>query len=370
MKHVSAVDAQNYAYQRNELLCYVFNHVHRSTVASLTDCINDFYKPAEIAEARDLLWRVYEPLCNELRLKKQRRPAQPADRTAAGAYAEDIGAWAIALMNERPDDIHTLFFAVDLDNIPPCPPEEVNIFSLVTRVAALEKEAASTASSMADLRRQVEQQRSAPRMPWMQQQPKPAPKPALYNEADASVPQPRPVGGTAASNSKDDDDWTTVKQKSAKRRENRAAKRANQRKVILDATKTLTAVTGTGNDDALKASAPVSSIFVHGVDKECTADILSGFLKRKGVTPREVRLTSRKTALSASFRCMVPEDKRDATLRPDFWPQGVKCREWLMRVPKWNATAAEGSAGDDDSGGEDDAFDDAEETALKQTNDG
>ena len=47
------------------------------------------------------------------------------------------------------------FCAVDLTNVPPCAPEEVNIYSLVARVSALEKEAARSASNVASLQTKV-----------------------------------------------------------------------------------------------------------------------------------------------------------------------------------------------------------------------
>mgnify|MGYP001555350778 CR=1 FL=1 len=150
MKHsVSTMDDQNFEYIRNEVLCYGFTYVHSSTADALTGCINDFYKPAEIAAARDLLWGTYESHCQKIKLKKQRRPQQPADKFAAKSYAEDISTWINALVNELPDKLHTMFFAVDLHNVPPCPPEEVNMFSLVSRVAAIEKEATRHASHLA-----------------------------------------------------------------------------------------------------------------------------------------------------------------------------------------------------------------------------
>ena len=70
----------------------------------------------------------------------------------------------------------------------------------------------------------------------------------------------------------------------------------------------------------------------------------------------------------------MPEDKLSAALRADLWPRGVKCREWLLRVP--NVDGAGGRPpddGDDDADSvqeDDNAFADAEETEPKRTQDG
>jgi hypothetical protein len=152
----SCGDAQT-DFVRCEVLCYTFTYIHRSTCEALAACINDFFKPAEIVFARDLLWNAYEKMLNDLKVKKQRRSAQPADRNASKAHALDIASWTTSLVNECADELNTVFVAVDLSNVPPCPPEEVNIYSLVARVSALEKEAARNASNVASLQMKVEQ---------------------------------------------------------------------------------------------------------------------------------------------------------------------------------------------------------------------
>ena len=262
---MSTIDAQNYVYLRSELLCYVFTFVHKSTAAGLTDCINDFYKPAEIAAARDLLWGTYETLCNGLNLRKQRRPAQPADRAAAKAYAEDISAWSSALVNECPDDLHTLFFAVDLNNVPPCPPEEVNMFSLVSRVAALEKESKRQASDMESMQLQIQQQSANTHYAHSQhwpplQQTHVKTVDSTYSGVTARA-QGHPPGNrdAAVPSAQDADAPTTGNQRPAR-------KSTEQRRFVRMAAKDTRQVTGKAEADAnglVKASSREKRLFVY-----------------------------------------------------------------------------------------------------------
>ncbi|ELU16930.1 hypothetical protein CAPTEDRAFT_195161 [Capitella teleta] len=122
----------------NELLCYAFNYADNSTVSSLSACLCEFYQPQEISSAREILWKEYEQVISTL-TKKTRRSQAPTDAVSAKPFAEDIGVWINHVKNNTSASIMTTFCAVNIRKIPNCPPEEINLFSIVARLGALEK---------------------------------------------------------------------------------------------------------------------------------------------------------------------------------------------------------------------------------------
>ena len=340
----TTVDAQNYVYLRSELLCYVFTFLHKSTAVGLTECINAFYKPAEIAAARDLLWGTYETLFNEINMKKQRRPTLPPDRAAARAYAEDISTWSNALVNECPDDLHTLFFAVDLNNVPPCPPEEVNMFSLVSRVAALEKETKRQASDMVSMQLQIQQQGAdtahyashSQHWPQLQQQTHVKSMDSSYSGVTARTQEQPSDNRDAAGPSS---------QNANVQPSQRPVKKANEhRRLVRMAAKDSRQVTGKAADadvnGLVKASSKVKRLFVYRLDKSCDEEALKAYMCKRNAAPKQVRCTSKEDWLTNSFCVTVDEAYFNLVFSDTFWPPEVRCREWITN-PRRSAASQE-----------------------------
>ncbi|ELU18458.1 hypothetical protein CAPTEDRAFT_191106, partial [Capitella teleta] len=122
----------------NELLCYAFNYADNSTVSSLSACLCEFYQPQEISSAHEILWKKYEQVISTL-TKKTRRSQAPTDAVSAKPFAEDIGVWINHVKNNTSASIMTTFCAVNIRKIPNCPLEEINLFSIVARLGAIEK---------------------------------------------------------------------------------------------------------------------------------------------------------------------------------------------------------------------------------------
>ncbi|ELT92831.1 hypothetical protein CAPTEDRAFT_212113 [Capitella teleta] len=122
----------------NELLCYTFNYADNSTVSSLSAYLCEFYQPQEISSAREILWKECEQGLSTL-TKKTRRSQAPTDAVSAKPFAEDIGVCINHVKNNTSASIMTTFCAVNIWKIPNCPPGEINLFSIVARLGALEK---------------------------------------------------------------------------------------------------------------------------------------------------------------------------------------------------------------------------------------
>jgi len=290
---VTVSNSKMSALHHNELLCYGTFNVSRSTAVSLTNCIVEFYNCDEIYEARELLWDSFKDFLRACSHKKTRRTQPPTDKHSARPFVEDICKWLQCIANAR-DPVDVKFYALDLRRIPPCPPEEINIFSLVARIEALEKKAASSIPSASD----------------------PSIRPA---------PRPHPQAAAAPSSS---DAWTTVVKKKKKKG------RSDARRRVHDAAKQLTVVRGTNSDTQLKGCKPLKHLFVYGVEKSCSPEILKEYLANRSVQAKEVRRISKDAWSRASFKVTVEEAVLEQLLIAEFWPDGILCREWVQSSPK------------------------------------
>ena len=118
---------------QNELLCYAFTYIDSCSPDMLINAIEKFYDNQEIHEAKDILWHEYGSI---LDTTKDRR--RSCVRTAASAEAIDIILKGVLVVKDLVIDCHVQFCAVNLQRLPRFSPEEVNLQSLVSRVATLE----------------------------------------------------------------------------------------------------------------------------------------------------------------------------------------------------------------------------------------
>jgi hypothetical protein len=251
----------------NELLCYAFNYADNSTVSSLSACLCEFYQPQEISSAREILWKEYEQVISTL-TKKTRRSQAPTDAVSAKPFAEDIGVWINHVKNNTSASIMTTFCAVNIRKIPNCPPEEINLFSIVARLGALEKKLEDSEPTVH--RVQTREDIAAPLAPVTDNQLQTA-----VNEPPQKTSGVRPLVAQA--------EWTSV-----------VKKRMNKKKKIRIAAKELTTVVGSASDCSIKASEPVRHVFINKVDKQCTNENIHDYIKKKGIIPKDVRRTSRR----------------------------------------------------------------------------
>jgi hypothetical protein len=94
--------------------------------------------------------------------------------------------------------------------------------------------------------------------------------------------------------------WTTVVRK---KRPNSSQKRAD----VRAAAKEMRTVVGTGSAEAqVKACPTIKQIFVSKVDRDVKPAAMRALMKKKGVSPIDIRLLSKEAWLSASFKIAVP----------------------------------------------------------------
>jgi len=138
---------------------------------------------------------------------------------------------------------------------------------------------------------------------------------------------------------------TTLKEPwSAVVKKPRRAKREQKR--VHTAAKRLLVVLGTGDNDCVKSCKPLKDVFVCVVDSSCCNDAIKQHIIKKGVLPKRVQRVSKDIWFQASFRITVEEAIAQKVLQAEFWPDGVKCREWLRTVPKTGDDSATHKNGD------------------------
>ena len=296
----------------NELLCYAFAYANESTIGSLSSCLCEFFKPEEIANARNVLWSECETVLSD-NTRKTRRTQAPVDKQSALPFADDIRIW-INIMKNTPDAMTVRFCALDIQNMPPCSPEETNLFSIVARVTALEKKMETVVGG------------NSP--PERSNGPQTIPKTNDRQGAGAGVPSTLGSSSNVMETMSSDQSelWSVVASK----------KRGNQQKSRLRAvTKTLSVVVGKGSSDTvIKGSKPLKPLFVYGMDSAVSTDALKEFLIKKGIQPKQVWRVSKETWLRASFKVTLEEEDAAKCSCAEFWPEGIRCREWLRSVPK------------------------------------
>lgn len=304
----------------NELLCYAFAYANKSTIGSLSSCLSEFYKPDEISDARNVLWSECEAfLTNHTR--KTRRTQAPVDKQTALPFADDIGTW-INILKNLPDPMAVKFCALDIQNMPPCSPEETNLFSIVARVTALEKKMDAVMSTTST---STSEGSSFPEgFGGAQTSPKAV---ARSSAGGSSMPDPSAeVMETMSSNLAEP--WNKV---AGRKRRNPQQQQRRLRAV----TKSLPVVVGRASSNSvIRGSKPLKPLFIYGVDSAVTTDALKEFLTGKGIQPKQVWRVSKETWLRASFKVTLEEEDAEKCSQAEFWPEGIRCREWLRSVPK------------------------------------
>ena len=313
---------------RNELLCYAFTHAHNSTLLSLAACLCEFYNPEEVVTAREILWNECHKFLGT-DVKKPRRSQLPFDRQSARPFIDDTCYWVGLLVNnQRCLNMDVLFCAVDLQRTPPCPPEAINLFSLAARVDALEKRGAQHPEHHASASRVPPQTNVAHQYNADNTSLK-----TVFHVNNAQASAAGPLASAAADIIGDDDDdanpnpWTEPGKRLRLRR-------AKERKQMREAAKELKTVVGTGNDSSeIQSCRATKQLFVHRLER-CTTESIKKYMLKKGVTPRDVHRTSKEDWLNASFKLTVLKTDVEKIFDACFWPDGVRCREWLPRIPK------------------------------------
>ena len=117
----------------NELLTYAKHYVNCSTIENIKKMIMNFYSESDIVQAKRLLWS--ETSGTKLLGKYPERKSTD-NRPVSVAHINDImeALKTLDSADKIPD-----FVARDLDRLPDRQPEELNLLSLIGRVADIEK---------------------------------------------------------------------------------------------------------------------------------------------------------------------------------------------------------------------------------------
>ncbi|ELU16670.1 hypothetical protein CAPTEDRAFT_192410 [Capitella teleta] len=216
------------------------------------------------------------------------RPQVPYDKETARPFADDISQWVSMIANAPNDSSFCQFYALDLTQVPPCRPEEVNIFSLVSRISALEKNDRDRRSM-----ENIKPQRLQPSHPISEYQP--------HTDQQTNVRTPVPV---TVSSAPPEETWAKVVDRNEKR-----IQKVTARKEVRAAAKDLHVVVGTAGAKDVKACPPLKHIFVYKVSRDCTADSIRTLMKSNGVDPINIRITSKPSWLSSSFCISIAKDE-------------------------------------------------------------
>ena len=95
------------------------------------------------------------------------------------------------------------------------------------------------------------------------------------------------------------------------------------------AAKDTATVVGSSKDSSIKGSGPVKHLFVHNLQKSCSADDVKKHLKAGAVDPIDVRPTFKSSYTFASYRVTVQETDFHKVFVASAWPEGARCREWF-----------------------------------------
>ena len=115
----------------NELLSYASFYLNNSNISNIKKLISNFYDDQDILTAKRLLWKVSGTKLDAY-LERKTTPT----RTSGEANINDIFD---SLQKLDAIECMPTFVAKDLNRIPDRQPEEINLISILNRIATLEK---------------------------------------------------------------------------------------------------------------------------------------------------------------------------------------------------------------------------------------
>ena len=65
------------------------------------------------------------------------------------------------------------------------------------------------------------------------------------------------------------------------------------------------------------------------MNKKYTENDMSEWLKQGGAECLRIKQTSHKDATNKSFKICVKLTDFEKVMSPEFWGEGIKCREWI-----------------------------------------
>lgn len=310
---------------RNELLCYVFHYVNSSSAQSIIDTVCDFYKPLEIISARNILLDYAQTVLID---KLARKTGNPGDKVAVRPWAEDIVQWAVGVCNDTEKELEVDFCAIDLKNVPPCPPEKVDVFSLAVRVAALEEKLAQQATAKPVVSEDISWPKVGAGLSGIGR--KAGQTPVIVQHPELQVKQSASGPFVAIQ-----DQEVRAAAPAAPRASNWKKVQGEKKRRVREAARNVREVVGTASEDnSVRGSKAVKQVFVHKVDKATDSAAIKAYMNKRKVPVREIACLSKPEWFTNSFKIAVNEDDFEQVLSATFWPNGIRCREWVSKLPQ------------------------------------
>lgn len=336
----------------NELLCYAFTYIDSSSPEMLMKTIEDFYTDDDIQDAKDVLWRECHSLLDNT---KPRRNS--CVRPATQANLVDVILKGVMFIRNSGIGCPVQFCAADIKRLPRFNPEEVNLQSIVNRLASLELHVRNnqdeTAHNCARITVLEEEKNSETHVSATY-----ASKARINtigssqqsSRGDQGKPTPYLTGGEQAFRSSQDKSQrsnseilTTAGDESnshsTKSPENKVSEndqlewqtqRFERRKRIREAIKDSNVVIGTKSGGvSLECGYDVRNIFVFNVNKRYSESDISESMKKAGTEVIKITQISHKDATNKSFKICVKRADLITVMDPDYWGEGIKCREWV-----------------------------------------
>ena len=344
-------------YLRCELLTYAWTYIMSSTPDAVVNSITNFYKQDEILNAREMLWDAYG---HELpQIKKPRGTNGEVTKATLKKWTEDIVKnGVLALANRPPGKVK--FCAVDLTRIPKYAPEEENLHSALIRLSRLEERIRlseeridGNAADIRELQRSpIASSGARPKDNLLnlsnclvnQQSDLSLPPPVRTPEAsrrdlpsEAKDVAPKSYALTAIANSEKllSAIETTSQSKENNNSEDWKIQRNERRRRLreqLQGNNQLRQVTGTKANTKVKGIGDVKAIYIYDIDSNFSDSDIREMITSGGVQVKYIKqILGKNGGFKKSFMVLIPQDKFEEVMAAEFWPIGLKCREWIKQ---------------------------------------
>lgn len=325
--HIKMADARELVV--SEALCFLFNKFGKVPEKNIKSVVINFYNDEEVSSAKDLLYRRLE----QLKIDGLPRLVKRKGDNKVKMDVEDI----FTLLNFADEKLELsnlpTFVAVNVDRVPSIKPEDMDVFILAQKIAAIEEQlklqaiAADEATRRADVRVTDKFISKLPTSVLDKHEEVPVNTSAVSGGA-ASTAQ---LDKNAAYNSsqtpeskvyqtKDNGSWVTVVKK-------RSAPAQPQRRIV-----------GTGGAKAahIKSTEKDSKswhLFVGRLAPDTTEENLKRHLEENGISVASCRMLERKEKWQekhAAFKVVIHYDLVNAAFDEDLWPSGAEVRDWYF----------------------------------------
>jgi hypothetical protein len=337
----SSVDLNAAKLIQSELLAYVAYYVNKCAPQSIIDTVCTYFSSQDIIDAKNVLWNVAE---DALQANKPRRNNADMDKATKMKMVEYIvlkGMVPLADVN----DFHVRFCAINLDKMPKFSPEEdgvqavlLRVMKLEQRLAENEKLSAQNSLEITDMKMNGRPGAGTPYRPFS------APdKPLRYSAvASSNLGSSSEVQASSSSQPFGQSSSHSISkslprgvysmpQTSGSTQEDWQFQRNQRREPMKQIRENAKSVTGTKADSNIKCAEDIRSIYVCEINQEVTEQAIKDMITENGVPVLQMtQILGRRGGFKKSFKVLIPARCLEQTMTGDFWPTGLKCREWVL----------------------------------------